>query len=123
MNTPLNIYQRSALLVNQYPNMPEAVIAKAIGDLPEGVTDNTYTRIAVLLEYDGNIPDDIAGPVIGCKPSSISTYRWAYITNGWKDPEVMRAKLNEASRDGKALARENKRKADAKELPFNNIGH
>ena len=74
-NRPLHRYERIALLVANYPDMPEAVIAKAIGDVPDGITDNTYTRIVALLEYDEDIPDDIAGPAIGVKPNSITTYR------------------------------------------------
>jgi carbamate kinase len=102
-------YIRAAALLAEYPSMPEDVIARGIGDIPVGVTDNKYTRVAALLDYDVEMKRTLVAEAIGCAPSSVDNYRCAY--REFREPELMQIWINELSRESKARKREENRQA------------
>lgn len=97
-------YQRAAFLLKYDPNMPEEVIAKAIGDISTGGDGTNYGPAAALLDYDRDMPATVISPAIGCAIGSAECYRSAYGIWGG-DADLMRLSANEKSRISKAKAR------------------
>lgn len=100
----LNKYQRGAFLSLHYPNMPEDVIGKAVGDIPTGCDGANYGPAAALLDYDRGMPSWIIATALGCSVNSAYCYRSAYKTWGG-DADLMRLATNEKSCISKAKAR------------------